>query len=267
MFDHFRFIEHLIEHEKLFERSKKNKSENQYHPRSLTSLSFFPLSPKMIRALITTLSLVLATPTVADINMSAITNCHFDVTGDGCNMGFFQTWGEAYNSDSFQINTLGRNTTIAATPCEIKSTNDNQCGKGVCSEKTSTCVCDPYYVHELINFTGIESNNTIIIHPCYYKTTSRTLIFFLSLFLGLCGFDWCWLGVAVNPSFFCLGCFKFFTLGGLGIWWVYDAYVLWAGGGCVDGWGMECWDDLHQTGAPFGVLPNLPNDMLEKLSL
>jgi hypothetical protein len=60
-----------------------------------------------------------------------------------------------------------------------------------------------------------------------------------------------------------MGCFKFFTLGGMGIWWLYDVYVLYSGQGCVDGWGMECFDDFHHTGAPYGVLPGV----LEKLSL
>ena len=100
-------------------------------------------------------------------------------------------------------------------------------------------------------------NNTIFVYPCNYQATSKKLIFFLSLFLGLCGCDWCWLSVGVNSAYVCLGCFKFLTMGGFGIWWVYDVMALYFGNGPTDGWGFELYDDLTNTGVPTG-LTSLP---------
>ena len=187
-------------------------------------------------------------------NQTAVGNCHFNINGDGCNMGFYQSWEDATNAGSNQINILKRNTIKLETlPCDKEGT----CGEhGICSSETKTCVCNPYYIHEVINFTEWEnlSNNTLIINPCHYEATSKKLIFFLSLFLGLCGFDWCWLGLQVNASFLCIGCFKLMTFGGLGIWWIFDVINLYTSNdSCVDGWGMDCYDDLTGTGAPMGV--------------
>jgi len=198
-------------------------------------------------------------------NGTVVANCHFDPNGNGCAMGFAQSWSEANARDlagdgnqlqSVRINILGRNSTSMNVPCEA-----DKCGThGTCSPETSMCVCETYYIHEVINFTNYNASasDILIVNPCYYQATSKKLIFFLSLFLGLCGFDWCWLGLSVNSSFLCMGLFKFMTMGGLGIWWIYDAVMLYfTDDSCQDGWGMHCWDDLTGSGAPIGIQTSL----------
>ena len=221
-------------------------------------------APKTMLALLMSLLVVHANaqPAVLATPSLVAQNCRFDSDGAGCSYGYLQTWAEAKQLDpkSPRINILKRNTTTLPTPCDLSSTVVNQCGAhGTCSLTTSSCICDDYYIHELINYTGIfnDNNHTIVVDPCHYQATSKKLIFFLSLFFGLCGFDWCWLGLAVNTSYICLGCFKFLTLGGVGVWWVYDIVVLYMYQGPCDGWGMELWDDLTGTGSPTGLTTGL----------
>jgi hypothetical protein len=183
-------------------------------------------------------------------------NCHFDTADVGCSMGFEQSWTEARNQGSHRINILRRNTTTLDTLCDPKDqTITNQCGKkGECNLNTSVCECNDGYIHEIINYTGtLGINRTIIINPCHYEGTSKKFIFFLSIFLGLCGCDWCFLSLGVNSAYACLGLFKFFTMGGLGVWWIYDIFALYFTAGPHDGWGMELYDDLTGTGAPTGL--------------
>ena len=133
-------------------------------------------------------------------------------------------------------------------PEEDGGLND-QCGHGVCRDHI--CYCNELYIHEVLNFT--QKNGTILtVDPCSYQATSKKLIFFMSLFFGMCGIDWCILAAGVNGGMICMGCFKFLTFGGLGIWWIYDWVMLAFGESnftCIDGWGMPCYDDLRATGA------------------
>jgi hypothetical protein len=202
-----------------------------------------------------------------------VENCHLHSMG--CNLGFPTSWDEATKEDAAahareeasihaapSINILKRNTTSLSAACDPLSTIVlNQCGpNGKCDEETKICKCDEFYIHELLNYSGQDiaaMNNTIFVYPCNYQATSKKLIFFLSLFLGLCGCDWCWLSVGVNSAYVCLGCFKFLTMGGFGIWWVYDVLALYFGNGPADGWGFELYDDLTNTGVPTG-LTSLP---------
>ena len=140
--------------------------------------------------------------------------------------------------------------TVNPVPCLANKDGgrDGQCGHGIC--KNNFCVCEEFWLHETLNATTNAA--TITVDPCSYKATSKMLIFFMSLFFGMCGIDWCILAAGVNGGMICMGFFKALTFGGLGVWWVYDwAMLAWgtSNAHCIDGWGFPCFDDLSGAGA------------------
>lgn len=79
----------------------------------------------------------------------------------------------------------------------------------------SKCVCDEDYL-------------TIEDDICNYHQLSGLTALLLSIFLGGCGIDRCFMarGCATNSCQVCLGVLKAFTLGGLGIWWLIDIILI-----------------------------------------
>jgi len=125
------------------------------------------------------------------------------------------------------------------------------CGEGVCQEPAGTdgaaCVClEPYMSTKDMNVKGSK------ISPCSYFAAKKKDALFYSLFLGFFGADWFYLSrccakralvTQLNKGYICVGFFKLFTFGGLGLWWLVDIFLI-LFDVFQDGNGMPLWNDL-----------------------
>jgi|TARA_B110000008_G_scaffold206152_1_gene204773 hypothetical protein len=136
--------------------------------------------------------------------------------------------------------------------CKVPSEGGNNkdaekyvCGQGTCTadnEKSAkgTCQCLEPYMHAMEQ-TGSKKN---VKQPCEYRALSKKTAFFLSIFLGFFGADWFYLSRGcANSGYVCLGIFKLFTFGGMGLWWIID-WILILTDTVEDANGMTLWDDL-----------------------
>ena len=126
-----------------------------------------------------------------------------------------------------------------------------ECGNGLCTRPSgkveNECVClEPYMSMKDYNEKTTKAS------PCTYFAAKKKTAFLYSLFLGALGADWFYLSRCcakralvsqVNRGYICMGFFKFFTMGGLGLWWFIDILLI-AFDVFPDGNGMPLWNDL-----------------------
>jgi hypothetical protein len=100
-------------------------------------------------------------------------------------------------------------------------TSDNDCGHGTCQilrdingqTMGSHCVCDSDY-------TTAHTNDV-----CNYHMLSGLTVLLLSIFVGGCGIDRCFIARG-NSCGICLGILKGVSCGGCGIWWLIDIILI-----------------------------------------
>jgi len=111
----------------------------------------------------------------------------------------------------------------------LRTTDDYQCqsnkdcNNGVCDKDTnlngtvigSTCDCSDGY---------ITAKNSY----CSYRQLSGLTALLLSIFLGGCGVDRCFMARGDSCAV-CLGVLKGITFGGIGIWWLVDVILIGTG--------------------------------------
>ena len=104
------------------------------------------------------------------------------------------------------------------TTSEISCEYDVDCNNGVCflNERTneSYCECDA-------GWKSLNDNGDPTDIPCDYDQLSWLAALLISIFVGGCGVDWCFLSRG-NGCYICLGILKAITLGGLTIWYIVD---------------------------------------------
>ena len=128
------------------------------------------------------------------------------------------------------------------------------CGEGLCravegsEQNIAMCDCLPPNMHvQRPNFEDPKKIGTSFLpaEACSYRAKNKKEAVLYSFFLGILGADWYYLA-AGNRGFVCVGCFKLFTLGGLGIWWVIDIILILTDQR-TDGMGMPLFDNLSPT--------------------
>jgi hypothetical protein len=87
-----------------------------------------------------------------------------------------------------------------------KCDSDKNCGNGKCVN--SGCRCNDAYI-------------TVDNNICNYHQLSGLTTFLLSIFLGICGVDRCFLARG-HAGYICVGIIKGLTLGGVLFWWIID---------------------------------------------
>ena len=136
-----------------------------------------------------------------------------------------------------------------------KNATKGECGEGLCravegDEKgAAMCDCLPPNMHvQRPDFADPKKIGTSFLpaEACSYRGKNKKEAFLYSLFLGILGADWYYLA-AGNRGFLCVGAFKFFTFGGLGIWWIIDIILILTDQR-TDGMGMPLFDDLAPPG-------------------
>ena len=87
----------------------------------------------------------------------------------------------------------------------INCTSNINCENGTCQNKI--CQCNQEYI----------STNNI----CDYHQLSGSTAYILSIVLGLCGVDWCFLARG-NTCYIITGVLKGITIGCVGVCWIQD---------------------------------------------
>lgn len=108
----------------------------------------------------------------------------------------------------------------SSTNSTYQCQDDSVCGNGVCEPNKnidgtvigSECDCDTEYI-------SIDND------MCNYHQLSGLVALLLSIFLGGCGIDRCFLSRG-NGCCICLGILKGITLGGFGIWYIIDIVLI-----------------------------------------
>lgn len=142
------------------------------------------------------------------------------------------------------ISKMAENRTVIDEGLDGSCTIDSQCGHGACEiEKDvnnnplyTKCVCDEGY----ITVDNIANLPDKYIGTCNYEQISILAAFLISLLIGGCGVDWCFLARGTG-CYICLGILKACTLGGLGIWAIVD-WIRVLAGTFPDGFGQELCD-------------------------
>ncbi|VBB18825.1 TM2 domain-containing protein [Yasminevirus sp. GU-2018] len=126
-----------------------------------------------------------------------------------------------------QVNeTLSFNSTSSAmdrsssTNSTYQCVSNADCGNGECKVDRdingvvigSECECDDEYI-------------TVDTDICSYHQLSGLVALLLSIFLGGCGVDRCFISRG-NGGCICLGILKAITLGGVGIWYIVDIVLI-----------------------------------------
>lgn len=118
--------------------------------------------------------------------------------------------------------------------CNISS----ECNFGECLPDGASslyyCECDEHYLS--LNDEGDYD----ISEPCNYEQKSGLVALLLSIFIGSCGVDRCYLARG-NAGACCCGVCKGLTLGALGIWTIIDVILI-AVGSLNDGNGISLTD-------------------------
>ena len=105
-------------------------------------------------------------------------------------------------------------------PC----TWDQDCNNGACEGAVPAdgtdgyCVCDNGYLS--VNSSGEPTDV-----PCDYHQLSWLAALLISIFVGSCGIDRCFIARG-NGCHICLGVLKGLTIGGVGIWWLVDMVLI-----------------------------------------
>ena len=76
------------------------------------------------------------------------------------------------------------------------------------------CECD-------VGHLSRNDDGSVSETPCDYKQISSLAAILISVFLGGCGIDFCFLSRG-DGCYICLGVLKGVTLGALGVWWLTD---------------------------------------------
>lgn len=114
------------------------------------------------------------------------------------------------------------NRTLGTTD-DYQCQSNKDCNHGVCEKDTnlngtvigSTCDCSDGY---------ITAKNSY----CSYRQLSGLTALLLSIFLGGCGVDRCFMARGDSCAV-CLGVLKGITFGGIGIWWLVDVILIGTG--------------------------------------
>lgn len=121
---------------------------------------------------------------------------------------------------------------------DINCTTSAQCNFGEClpdgSLGTYYCECDD-------NYLSLDDDGDFDVNePCNYEQKSGLVALLLSIFIGSCGIDRCYLARG-NCGACCCGITKGVTLGALGIWTIIDVILI-AVGSLNDGNGISLSD-------------------------
>lgn len=107
-----------------------------------------------------------------------------------------------------------------------------ECNQGTCvlEDGIHYCECDSGYL-------SLDDNGDPSQQACDYKQVSGLAALLISIFVGACGIDWCFLSRG-NGCYIALGFCKGITVGGLAIWWIVDMIRIGVGS-FNDGNGVE----------------------------
>ena len=147
---------------------------------------------------------------------------------------------------------------VAEYKCDLhggKNETKGDCGEGLCravegsEQNVAMCDCLPPNMHvQRPDFADPKKIGTSFLpaEACSYRAKNKKEALLYSLFLGILGADWYYLA-AGNRGFLCVGAFKLFTFGGLGVWWIIDIILILTDQK-TDGMGMPLFDDLAPPG-------------------
>ena len=126
----------------------------------------------------------------------------------------------SFNDDSFNTSSSLSVDALSTTNSTYQCMSNADCGNGECNVERdingvvvgSVCDCDDEYI-------------TVDTDICSYHQLSGLVALLLSIFLGGCGVDRCFISRG-NGGCICLGILKAVTLGGVGIWYIVDIVLI-----------------------------------------
>ncbi len=157
---------------------------------------------------------------------------HFrKLLSQGDNETVFINNGSTGNEFSNNIDQMANPMNTQISNSSYQCQNDAICGHGTCKVITdihgipigSKCICEIEYM---------TYDNGI----CEYQQLIGLTALLLSIFVGNCGIDRCFLARG-NGCDICIGVLKGLTCGGLGIWWIIDIILI-SMGNLLDGNGQ-----------------------------